>query len=203
MKIKLIIFDLSNVCFSSEEPEFIHNFCEKHKINENKFDEEYQKLLKKSEIDEISGINVWEMMLKKYSINENPQDIISEMMKGKLAHADVLNIAKKLKDEGYKVTYLTNYNKDYWIPITKMWDMDDYFSGGIVSYEIKARKPDVIGFKTLMARFRAIPEDTLFIDDSEGNLVEAGKLGIKTHHFKNSEELKIFLDKQINRDEKR
>ena len=108
MKIRLIIFDLSNVCFSMEEPLFIHNFCKRHNLEEKKFDNEYQELVKRSEVDEISGIDVWKIMLDRYGLKENPEIIISEMMKGKYAHEDVLDIVKKLKDGGYKIVYLTN-----------------------------------------------------------------------------------------------
>lgn len=198
MKIKLIIFDLSNVCFSDEEIPFIKIFCQRHNLDLKKFDEEYQYLLKQSEVDEISGTEVWLRILKKYNINDNSQNIILEMMKRKYANEDVLNIVKKIKDDGHKVVYLTNYSKDYWTPIKKRWGMEEFFSGGIVSFEIKARKPDALGFKTLMNKFGASPVETLFIDDSESNLIKAKELGINIHQFKGVDELKSFLSKTIN-----
>ena len=195
-KIKLIIFDISNVCFSMEEPPFITDFCNKHKINEKEFDEEYQALIKKAEVDEISGIKIWEIMLEKYKIFGNPKEIIAEMMDQKYEFTEVLDIVRKLKDTGIPVVYLSNYSKDYWDFIAKKWDMKDYFTSGLVSYEIKARTPAPAGFIKLMETFGSKPEETLFIDDSEGNLNKAKELGIWGHLFVSREELSKFLQRE-------
>lgn len=192
-KIKLIIFDLSNVCFSMEEPPFIHDFCLKHDLDEKVFDQEYQELLKKAEVDEISGEQIWKQMLPKYGVKENPEKLIKEMIDSKYEHPEVLAIAKELKNKGLPVVYLTNYNKDYWELIVKRWNMDKYFSFGIVSYQIKARKPAPEGFKKFMEIYQVKPKEILFIDDSEKNLAKAREYGIQGHLFRGTPELADFL----------
>ena len=177
-----------------EEPPFITAFCKKHNIDEKKFDEEYQALIKKAEVDEISGVYIWEVMLEKYKIAGNPKEIIKEMMDGKYEFKEVLEIVRKLKDTGIPVTYLSNYSKDYWDFIAERWNMNDYFTSGLVSCEIKARKPGPTGFLKLMETYGAKPEETLFIDDSKGNLDKAKELGIWGHLFTKVEELQKFLE---------
>jgi putative hydrolase of the HAD superfamily len=195
-KIKLIIFDLSNVCFSMEEPPFIHAFCLKHNIPEKEFDGEYQALLERAEVDEISGQEIWRKMLAKYNLSGDPKKIIKEMMSQKYEHEDVLRLVRRLRESGLPVVYLTNYNRDYWEVIAARWDMKKYFSSGLVSYEIKARKPALSGFHKLMENYKVKPEETLFIDDSAGNLHKAKGYGILGHLFKSALELAKFLEKE-------
>ncbi|MCB9805963.1 HAD-IA family hydrolase [Candidatus Nomurabacteria bacterium] len=193
MKIKLIIFDLSNVCFNAEEPIFIDDFCEKYDLDKEKFESEYLALIERSEIGEISGKELWRQLLGKYEVEGDPEKIIEDMMKEKFAYEDTLNIVQALKRSGCKVVYLTNYNEDYWSEVARKWDLSEYFLDGIVSYQIKARKPSKEGFMKLVDRFGAKSKETLFIDDSRGNIEKAGDLGINTYHFDNAENLKSFL----------
>ena len=51
--IKLIIFDLSDVCFNSEEPLYLKIFAERHKINLSILEKFYLELLIKAEEDKI------------------------------------------------------------------------------------------------------------------------------------------------------
>ena len=104
---------------------------------------------------------------------------------------ETMDLIKKLRKKGYKITYLTNYNKDYWEAIKQKFDLNPYFDYGLVSYQIKARKPSPIGFKKLMDYFAVKPAETIFTDDSMKNLLEAEKLGINTIHFQHVD---LFAD---------
>jgi putative hydrolase of the HAD superfamily len=173
--IRLVIFDLSDVCFTAEEPPFLKHFAEKYGLQFREFNSFYQELLIKSETSIISGIEVWKQTLKKFKLSENPTKIIKDMIRLKRAHPNVLAIAKQLR-KNVKTAYLTNYNEDYWNEILKRFDMKTYFDAGIVSYMIKARKPDKNGFLELMNKFGVKPNETIFIDDSEKNLASAAEL---------------------------
>lgn len=186
--IKLLIFDLSNVCFNVEELPFLRKFAAEHDLNYDQLDQFYQELLAKSEVDEISGEVVWQEVLKKYGIKSEAKKLIKEMIAGKEAFPETLELVKKLK-KNYKTAYLTNYNKDYWDLISERFDLSTYFDFGAVSYQIKARKPAAKGFLVILRHFGVKPEEAVFIDDSEKNLNEPKRLGIKTIWFKNKERL--------------
>lgn len=186
--IKLIIFDLSDVCFSLEEPPFIKEFAEKHGIDYEEFDKTYQEMLVKAEVDELTGEYVWEQLGRIYNIKIDVKKAIADMMAMKVPYQAQLDLAKELR-KGYKTAYLTNYNKAYWDVIRKKFDLSPYFDFGVVSYQIKARKPAPKGFLLIMERFKAKPEETIFVDDSEKNLVKAAELGINTIHFKSTGQL--------------
>ncbi len=181
--IKLIIFDLSGVCFDIEEPPYLEKFIKLHNLEHDNFLERYDELLKKAEVGEGTGIELWNTLSREYNIDANPKEIIKEMMNFKLPHRDILDLASKLKGK-YAVIYLTNYNKDYWDEILRRFDFNDWFSWGVVSYEIGFRKPAKEGFEYILQKSAVRPEEAVFIDDTAKNLEQPKALGIKTINFR-------------------
>lgn len=90
-----------------------------------------------------------------------------------------------LKDRGYRVALLSNTN-----PFVASWIRNEILGIGLdsyidhrhqyLSYEMKCMKPANEIFERLLAAEGFIPEETLFIDDSEANLQSARSLGILT-----------------------
>ncbi len=192
--IKLIIFDLSDVCFTAEEPPYLKEFAERHKLNYDEFEKFYVDLLVKAEVDEISGEGVWDRIFSHFHIeDETFENVMKEMMKLKKPIIPTLEFVKELRKK-YKTAYLTNYNKDYWNLIKKKFDLNPYFDFGIVSYQIKSRKPSPEGFKAILDHFGFNPEEAVFTDDSIKNLSEAKKLGIYTFQFEHADLLADFLE---------
>jgi putative hydrolase of the HAD superfamily len=89
----------------------------------------------------------------------------------------------KLREKGYKTALLTN-NAREWI---EDWDRQDnlgrYFDVIVSSHEVKRVKPDPEIYNIMLQRLGAKPEECLFIDDKERNLVTARNLGMKTILF--------------------
>ena len=110
--IKLIIFDLSNVCSNLEEPPYLEEFTKKHNLETEQFMNRYEELLEKAEINKITGTKVWKTLLKEYNLDEKPSEIIKDMISWKKFYPETLKLAKKLAKK-YEVVYLTNYNNDY------------------------------------------------------------------------------------------
>jgi len=192
--IKAIIFDLSDVCFSAEEPPFIAAFAKRHSLPFEEFEQEYLRLLVLAENHQISGTELWRRMLKRYNLKLDIGDIIAEMIAGKEPYQDTLDFVKELR-KNVKTTYFTNYNEDYWKLIAQKFDLSEYFDFGLVSYEIGARKPSARGFRYLLDKLGVKPEETVFTDDTARNLEEPAKLGIHTIQFRNVAQLRERLSK--------
>ena len=64
-------------------------------------------------------------------------------------------------------------------------DIWDQFAGTVISCRIKKMKPEPDIYHHLLESFDLIPEETVFIDDTEINLTAASNLGIKTIKFQN------------------
>ena len=97
-----------------------------------------------------------------------------------------LEALRRLRSEGYRLVLLSNTN-----PFMMMWAMSpefdgeghslrDYFDACYLSYECRLLKPDPAIFQLMLTRENILPEETLFLDDSEHNIEAARALGIQT-----------------------
>lgn len=99
----------------------------------------------------------------------------------------------------YMVYLLSNTNPIHWEYACKNafhyrgFRVNDYFEETFLSYEMHLAKPDKAIFEKMMQDANLLPEDTIFIDDSEANCKAAAELGIHTHHYHIGDDLrKIF-----------
>ena len=92
-------------------------------------------------------------------------------------NSDVLNLISDLKKEGYKIYLLSNINP-YTYEFIKKSNLFDIVDGYVLSYQEHQIKPYTSIYNTLIDRYELIPNECLFIDDNEKNIVTANTLGM-------------------------
>lgn len=93
-----------------------------------------------------------------------------------------------LKNAGYKVYALSNYpHKTYEHGKEKLRFLEK-MDGAVLSYQVKAIKPEPKIYQHLLDEYGIVPEHAVFIDDVEANLLGARKFGIHTIHMKSYEQ---------------
>lgn len=99
----------------------------------------------------------------------------------------------------YMVYLLSNTNKTHWDYTCNnafnyhSFRVEDYFEETFLSFEMHLAKPDKRIFERMLQEANLLPEETLFIDDSEANCKMAKELGIHAHHYHIGDDLsKIF-----------
>lgn len=105
----------------------------------------------------------------------------------------VREIIEKLKEKGFKLGLLSVHAKEWVEYCEKKFDYHKLFDSRLYSFEVAVSKPDKKAYEMIMERLEASPDECIFIDDHESNLVPAKGMGIKTIHFKNPEQLKREL----------
>lgn len=97
-----------------------------------------------------------------------------------------LDLLLRLRKD-YVVYLLSNTNAIHWewscrnVFPYKAFRVEDYFEHIYLSYEMKMSKPDNDIFQAVLEDTGILPEETLFIDDSDANCRTAEKLGISTY----------------------
>ena len=106
----------------------------------------------------------------------------------------ILNLRGK-----YMVYLLSNTNSIHWDYVCKNafnyrgFRVNDYFEETFLSYEMHLAKPNKAIFEKVLHDANLLPEETLFIDDSEANCKAAEEVGIHAHHYHIGDDLsKIF-----------
>ena len=107
---------------------------------------------------------------------------------------DTVEIFKELKDSSkYKIYALTNWSAETFPVALSKYEFLSWFDGIVVSGTEKMRKPAPEFYQILMDRHLVKPEEALFIDDNYRNILAAEKLGIKSIHFTDAEQLSVEL----------
>ncbi len=97
-----------------------------------------------------------------------------------------LDMLLKLREK-YVVYLLSNTNEIHWQWSClhafryKAFRAEDFFEHIYLSYEMKMAKPDADIFQKVLDETGILPNETLFIDDSEANCRTAEALGISTY----------------------
>ncbi len=192
---KNIIFDLGNVLLDFKPEEYL-----KTKIVEvDKVSEIHKELFQSEE---------W-VMLDRGTLTEEEAKRIIIKNSNKNGHLiklafenwyelltpieESVKVMKELKDAKYKVYFLSNFHLLAFEYVTKRYDFFNLFDGGIVSYKEKLIKPEDGIYKRMIEEYKIKPEESIFIDDSQGNIEGARKLNFETILFKNSKDLREKL----------
>jgi putative hydrolase of the HAD superfamily len=202
-KIKSIIFDLgavllnisyqktivefdklgiknSSTFYSKKKQTNIFNLLETGKITKSDFITEIQKHCNPATEREI--LYAWNAMILDLPLHR-------------------LQLLKKLKEQ-FNIYLLSNTNAIHIIEFENKLGEEQYnefyqlFDKIYYSHEIGHRKPNAEAFQIIIDENNLIPEEVLFIDDSSQHIEGAKKLGIKTHHLLDEEDvISLFPDK--------
>jgi len=102
-----------------------------------------------------------------------------------------------LKEQGFKLYYLSNFPDDIFDEIHNKYELFRYFEGGIISARVKVSKPDPGIFMLLMKTYALRPEESLFIDDIAVNSHSAESVGITGVHLSDPDLLCQLLEEKL------
>lgn len=181
--IRNIIFDLGNVIINYNQEQIINNFTKKEEEIKYIYDEIFHapewELMDLGNITNDEAIEVINKR-NEFKYQKLTDNFLHEWYKEQEINRDIVEIAKKLKRNGYKLFVLSNMaNLTY-----EYFKKDEFFSlctGIIISAHEHLIKPDEKVFRLLLDRYKLNAEECLFIDDdpSEQNYKTANKIGIQ------------------------
>ena len=181
--IRNIIFDLGNVIINYNQEQIINNFTKKEEEIKYIYDEIFHapewELMDLGNITNDEAIEVINKR-NQFRYQKLTENFLHEWYKKQEINRDIVEIAKKLKRNGYKLFVLSNMaNLTY-----EYFKNDEFFSlctGIIISAHEHLIKPDEKVFRLLLDKYKLNAEECLFIDDdpSEQNYKTANKIGIQ------------------------
>jgi len=193
--IRNIIFDLGNVLISFRPSEY---------LEKNNYPPEIRDII----LRDIFSSQEWLLI---DNGNLTPEEAIHKISRrSKLKMSEIVRIFNKrtdimfpiesnvrllpeLKKRGFKLYYLSNFPLDIFDEIKNGYPFFRHFDGGLISAEVKHSKPDVRFYKILFKKYGIIPEESLYIDDIESNVIAAEFLGMKGIHLSEKESLEERL----------
>jgi HAD superfamily hydrolase (TIGR01509 family) len=108
----------------------------------------------------------------------------------------ILEVASAVKQQGYIVALLSNYNSEILRPKMKENGSDKIFDSNIfISSELTLQKPDPQIFNIVFTKLGVTPGECIFIDDSSKSLSTADEVGYVPLQFKSNQQLLVDLQR--------
>lgn len=172
---KNIVFDLGGVLFARDrrkcEPELLEFFSFLRAPQMPRFWEEYDRGT--STLDEVTCTLV--------AMTGHPYEKCAEVLQHAIDLQEPIRatelLVADLKRAGYKLYVLSNMSREF-IAFLRRYPVYGLFDGEVVSCEEHTVKPEPRIYEILLDRYSLTPSETLFIDDREANILEAGRHGI-------------------------
>lgn len=133
-------------------------------------------------------VNANEVLNAIIPVADEPKDIVEILFnaaldkKYNLIDKSVIKFAKECKRQGHKIYILSNMCIEVVEVIKTLIDFS-MFDGVVFSCDVGMRKPELDFYKKALQRWKISAKESLFIDDSQKNLIPFEQLGGKTYLF--------------------
>ena len=107
-----------------------------------------------------------------------------------------VDILRRLKDNGDTLYALSNWPAEKFRQVRSDYPFFNWFDKIIISGEVGLAKPDPRIFELLVERTSSLPQECLFIDDSQDNIDTASSIGFQTILFKDPSQLQLELSQR-------
>jgi putative hydrolase of the HAD superfamily len=125
-----------------------------------------------------------------------PQDFEREAQRIMTSNPETLQIARELKETGrYFMATLNNEPREFNDYRIQHFGLPELFSAFFSSCYLGVRKPQLEVYRKALAISQRQPEESLFIDDSPGNIQPARDLGMNAVLYVGANELREDLEK--------
>ncbi|MBQ9885391.1 MAG: HAD family phosphatase [Lachnospiraceae bacterium] len=178
--INTIIFDIGNVLADFKVREYLSGYGYDDETNRiiaaNTFENEKwcevdRSVMTQSELADYLSEDCPQLREKIYLFLENLCDSIHEN------HYSV-KLIDTLKERGLKVLVLSNYGLETYEKSKEKFEFLKHIDGGIISCYVKCVKPEPQIYDMLIEKYKLVPQESLFFDDREENIVAAREKGI-------------------------
>jgi FMN phosphatase YigB (HAD superfamily) len=192
-----IIFDLGGVCFTDGTSRAITVISEKYLLDINAVSNvfcgdigtEYRE-------NKMTNETFWSEAKKRWKIeNVNVSELSQIWLEGYIPISEVIDIILCLRKAGCKILYLSGSTNERVEYLKNKYNIFSYFDDGVFSFEIGARKPSYLPYKTILDKSSNAPQNCIFIDNQEKYLLPAKNLGMHTILFHNPNKLRLDLRK--------
>lgn len=197
--INTVVFDIGNVLTKFDWKGFLDQFPYHEQIKQRIAQATVQSPLW-NELDR----GVWTLEEVICGFVKNAPDIENEIrevfssFKGIVKRVDyAIPWIEDLKARGYKVLVLSNFPEYAHYQCMDALDFLDHVDGGILSYRDKVIKPDPAIYQLLIERYQLVPENCVFLDDLERNLIPAGEKGFHTILFQTKQQANDDLEELL------
>ncbi len=190
MRLKAVVFDYGCVLCFDMNPEVMQAMQAICQIQD--FSENYWKHRPDYDAGFTSEKEYWNLIVSKSQMSlkdEDLQKLTSLDNQGWCNHNEQMwQWLELLKENGLKIGLLSNMGNGTRNYLEKHFPRKmSLFHHKTFSCDVKVNKPEDAIYQHCLQGLQVNPEEALFLDDREENIIAANKLGIHTIHFSTAE----------------
>ncbi|MDR2888734.1 MAG: HAD family phosphatase [Lachnospiraceae bacterium] len=103
----------------------------------------------------------------------------------------------ELKEQGYKIYIISNISDKVLQDCHRELDFLPLVDGAVFSYREMLVKPDGAIYQCFLKRYQLIPDECIFLDDQEKNVITAQEQGMAAILFENYEQARNELNRYL------
>ena len=139
----------------------------------------------------------WQPYLEKWKINLTEQEFWSYWFKEEKPSKEMLDMAEEIKTKGLKLFLLSNNFSERAVYYAQYGWMDDLIDKAYYSWQTGFIKPDHRAWKQVLEENDLQPEECLFFDDQEKNVIASQEVGIESFVFVDVATTKDIIEKKL------
>jgi putative hydrolase of the HAD superfamily len=198
--LQAVIFDYGEVLSGPPNPQAHQNLLKIAGVEEELFEKAYWAHRLDYDADILNGQTYWQAVARDTEAHFTPQQI-EQLMEQDAAMWMDLNRAMvawipKIKQAGLKLGILSNMGYGVLGYIRPRFEWLDQFDHLTWSCELGVVKPDPAIYLHTLKKLQAPPQQTLFIDNLEKNIVAAESVGLQALLFTHVDQLQKDLNER-------
>ena len=189
--IKLIVFDLDGVLIEAKQLHYeaLNDALNRHSpnciISWNEHLSKYDGLKTKQKLEMLSKEKGFDRDLHNV-VWEEKQKITNEKLKNMSPHSNLIDLLKKLSEDGFKIACCSNSIRKTVLTVLSKLDIIEYFDQILSNEDVKNSKPHPEIYWKVISEMGVIAEETLIVEDSPTGLTAAFKSGAKVLRVQNT-----------------
>ena len=192
--IKTLIFDNNGVLTTCDDNKTIPEFAKHFQIDEDTLREKFHRMVVPADLGNITTQQFFDNLSAELGKSYKKSDVWKIFLECYIPIPEMRKLLIDQKKE-YKIALLTNFIDSFDELNREVWHYEEVFEpeNMFVSSKLHLAKPDPEFYQYALGKLNIKPEEVIFIDDREINLIPARKLGMKTILFYTPEQCKNEL----------
>jgi putative hydrolase of the HAD superfamily len=197
MDLQAVIFDYGEVLSGPPDPEAHRNLLAIAGVSEEPFEKAYWAHRLDYDADILNGQTYWQTVARDTGVDFTAQQIVQLLEVDALMWMNLnpamLAWIPRIKDAGFRLGILSNMGDGVLEYMRPRFSWLEQFDQLTWSCELGVVKPDPAIYLHTIKKLKVKPEQALFIDNLQKNIVGAEEVGLKAALFENVEQLQSDL----------